>query len=208
MGRPFGRQGVVIGEDHIHSQGGRPLQGLPGRHAVIHRDDQAHAIGRQSLDHAGIEAVAIVGPTRDGGPWPCPEPLEHAHQQGRAGHAIGVIVAADGQAFARAAGPLQPLHRPGEVGEVVMGIGGRGGIQEAAEAALAEVAPASQHRQQLLRQIDRGAIQGNSRPGINPSWGISPCQWWWENPGLRVEEGQGEGQAPLHCAAGHRCRQP
>jgi hypothetical protein len=89
-----------------------------------------------------------------------------------------------------------------------VGIGRLGGIEKAAEAAVAGVAPASQHRKQFIWQIPRCGPQTSVGAWLTPERRILLCQWWWEDPGLRVEGGQGMGQAPLHCAPRSCCRQP
>ena len=171
MGRQLRRQGVVVRQDHLHLQGLGPLQRLPRRHAVVDRDQQGDAVGRQPLDHGGVEAIAVLLPAWDGGPRPGAEPLQNPHQQGRACHAVGVIVAADRHRLARAAGLFKPRHGGAEVGEVVGRIGGCGGIQQGFEGGGFAVAPPAEHRQQLRRQ-------GLHRLWLNGLWLNSPWLRW------------------------------
>jgi len=155
VGRQLLGQGVVVREDHGHPQGLGPLQRLPRRHAVVDGDQQADPLGRQNLHHAHIEAVAILLAAGDRRPGPGPQPLQHPAQEGGAGHAIGVVIPTDRHRLAAAAGLLQALLGPLQVGEVAVGIRGGRRIQQGSDRGRIAMAAAAQQRHQFHRQRER-----------------------------------------------------
>jgi hypothetical protein len=146
------RQGVVIGEQHIQLEFAGPFQGLAGRDAVVHGDQQPDALLRQPLHHRRVEAIAVVLPAGDGSHRGGAEPLQHPHQQGRAGHAIGVVVAADGHGLPGLAGLLQAPHGALEIGEMAGGIWRRGWVEQGLDRLGTGEAAPLQYRQQRITQ--------------------------------------------------------
>ena len=104
------RDGVVIRDDHLHPKRFGTLKRLPGADAVVNGHQQLDAISGQPLDHAGIEPIALALATGDGRLRASPEALQHPQQQGRAGHAIGVVVAADRHPLGALAGLDQTIY--------------------------------------------------------------------------------------------------
>ena len=125
------RDGVVIGHDHLQSQSISTLQGFSRADAVVDGHQQLDALLRQALHHGGIEAIALALPAGNRRLRFGPQTAQHPHQQGGAGHAIGVVIAADRQGLTFTAGLQQPLHRKFKVGEVGLGLRRRIGLQKA-----------------------------------------------------------------------------
>ena len=111
QGWPLLRDGVVIGDDHLQTELLGALEGLPGRHSVVDGDQQPDSVVRELLHHGDIQAIAIGLAAGDGRLGLGPQLLQNADQERRAGHAIGVVVAADRQAFVGFAGLLEALDR-------------------------------------------------------------------------------------------------
>ena len=173
MGGQLGRQAVVVGENHLQAETISRLQGLDGGHSVVHGDQQADLLGRQSLHHGRIEPVAILHAAGDRWMGHGSEPLQHAHQQGRAGHPIRVVITADRHRLALATGPLQPLNSSSQIGKVPQSIGGRLGLQQLPQLLRVLVPPASQNRKNLRGQPSGGAGL-RLRPGRRQGGGQLP----------------------------------
>ena len=109
------RNGVVVRDDHLNAQGFGSSEGGIGSHAVIHRDQQLHSFVMELLHHAHIEAIAVVHAARDCCDWFGPEWFECANQQGSAGHAVGVVITADGDGFTLLAGASEAINRHPEI---------------------------------------------------------------------------------------------
>jgi len=90
----LGRNGVVISDDHLQPQSLSALQGFAGADAVVDSDQQLDALLRQPLHHGGIEAITLALAAGNGRLGFGPQPTQHPHQQGGAGHAISVVIAA------------------------------------------------------------------------------------------------------------------
>ena len=146
-----GRQGiwnrVVVGEDRLDAEGLGPLQGLEGRDAVVHRHQQGHTLLGQALDHGGVQAIAVIHAAGDGGDGPGSQSLEHTHQQGRAGHAVGVVIPANCYLLALPTGPFEPGHGLGQIGEVATGGRSGGRIEQGPDLLWVGEAPSPQNRQ-------------------------------------------------------------
>ena len=138
---------VVVREDRLDAKGLGPLQGLKGRHPVVDGHQQGDPLLRQLLHHGGVEAVAVIHAAGDRRDRPGAKALQHPHQQGRAGHSVGVVVAADRHRFPLAAGALQPRDGLGQVGEVTPGRRCRLRIQQGGDGLRASEAPAAEQRQ-------------------------------------------------------------
>ena len=172
-GRQLSRQSVVVGEDHLHPQLLGQLQRFRSGYAVIDGHQQANALVRQSLNHGAVKSIAIVLTAGDRRQGARPQPLQHPHQQGSAGHPIGVVVAADSYRFSGFAAADQPLHRHGEVGKVAAGRGGRRRIQQGFNRSCRAVtAPVQQHRQ----------LQGQQLGQLSPE-GAEQCLRIWQGRG-------------------------
>ena len=61
------RDGVVVGDDHLHTKGRGFVESLSCSHPVIHRDQQLDAITMKFFHHPGIESVTVIHPAGDGG---------------------------------------------------------------------------------------------------------------------------------------------
>ena len=117
------RNGVVIGHDHVHRQRSGPLEGLHRRHSVVHGDQQSDALAMQAIDHRWIEAIALLHPGRDrrlrlGAEW-----LQGSQQKSCAGHAIGVVIAADRQSFSLFTGAADAFNRCFQIWEMSASVG-------------------------------------------------------------------------------------
>ena len=200
VGRQLGRQAVVVGENHLQAQLPGPFQRLVGGHAVVDGDQQGHPGCCQLLHHRHIEPVAIALAAGNGGPGDGPESLQHSHQQGGAGHAVGVVVAADRHQLAAAAGPLQPLHRRGQIGEVLCCRWSGGGLQQGGHLLGAAQAPAGQYGQQRLRQ----GGQSLGVEGLQRALDRQPAQGRGQLPALLI--GVGEQRRELNLVPLWGCR--
>jgi hypothetical protein len=100
---------VVIDHDHIHTGAFRHFQRLERLRAAIDRDDQARSgFGELHQRRAG-RAIALHQPVRDIIARLQPQLAQQADQQRRAGRAIDIIIAINGDRLAR-------LHRVGKAG--------------------------------------------------------------------------------------------
>ena len=144
----LGRNGVVVGNDHLQPQSLSALQGFAGADAVVDSDQQLDALLSQPLHHGGIEAIALALAAGNGRLGLGPQTTQHPHQQSGAGHAIGVVITAHRQGLAFTAGLQQALHRTLQIGEVGLGLRGWIGLQQALQLLLALNPTALQHRHQ------------------------------------------------------------
>ena len=143
---------MVIRDDHLHPQRLGPLQCRCCTDAVIHGGQQAHTLLMEPLHHGRIEAIALLHAAGNGGFRHAAQPLHHPHQQGCAGHAIGVVIPTDGNGLTLADGPLEPFYGLGKVREMLLRGGGGGRLQNLNNGWIA-VAPPAQHSHQRLGKI-------------------------------------------------------
>ena len=113
------RDGVVIRDDHFNPQGPGPLQCLRCCDAVVDGDKKIHTVVCERFDHPWVQPITVVHATWDGSYGPGSQRTQGSKQQGCAGHAIGVVVPADGNAFVVRAGFLKSRDRVGEIWEMV-----------------------------------------------------------------------------------------
>ncbi len=108
--------GVVVGDDGVDPGSLQPRDLLEVGDAAVHGDEQLAARG--VLRHPlGVDAVAVLQPVGDEG-LDVPAQLAQPQQQhGRAGDAVGVVVAVDEDALARADGALEALGGGGHGGD-------------------------------------------------------------------------------------------
>jgi hypothetical protein len=144
---------VVIGEDHLHPKGDRPLQRCLGTDAVVNRDQEVDACCRQTLDHGGIEAIAFLLTTGDGGLGSSSQTLQKTRQQGGAGHAVRVVIPTDRHGFTTSGGLGQSAHGTLEVREMAVGIGGLLDPQQSLQRSCIRLATTGQHGQKLRWQL-------------------------------------------------------
>ena len=113
-------QGVVISEDHFNAEFFGLGQRLMGCHTVVNRDKEPHTCCVQLLHHPRIQAIAIGHATGDCGLGSGAHRREGPHQQRRAGHAIGVVITANGDRFMAITSCFQTLERCLQFRKVVM----------------------------------------------------------------------------------------
>ena len=184
---------MMVDDDDLEPRGRRGRQRLEGGDAAVDGDDQPHAFGLEGQQRRQVRAVALLHPVGD---IDADRPAgrgEEAGQQRRGGSAIDVVIAEDGDGFAR-------LHRPGEaVGRLVHieeagGIGqqfAQGGAEEAFRR-LGRDAAAGQQAAHDLRQ--RQALgDGEPRPLLAAARAPAPSQ----QGALDAEEGLGRHGTPV-----------
>ena len=111
----------------------RALRRFDAADPAIHRHHHARAVGVQTLDRRGLQAVAILQPVGDEVHDVAAQQLEAAAEDDRRRDAVDVVVPVDGNALAAADRGQQPIDGRLHVGEpewVEQVIEGR--IQEAA----------------------------------------------------------------------------
>ena len=155
----------MVGDDHIQFQLAGPLQGCTGGDAVIDRDQQADTVVRQPFHHGPVQPIAVVHPAWDRRHRGRTEALQQTHQQGRAGHAVGVVVAADCHPFASSAGLAQALHGTPQLGEMAAGIRCLGRIQQGLDRLQVGVTTTQQQRQQGIGQPQLAQIWCDAHRG-------------------------------------------
>ena len=115
------RKGVVVCEDHIHLEVCGALQCLPCSYSVVDGDQKPDPLRVKLFHHSRVQPVAIVHPAWNGCFRIGTKTAEGTQQQGSAGHAVGVVITANGQRLPRPARCLKARKRWGELGEVVVG---------------------------------------------------------------------------------------
>ena len=113
-------QCVVIGQDDFNVEFFGSGQRLMGCHTVVDSDEETHPRCVQFLHHSRIQAVAIGHATGNRSLGSGAHRCEGSHQQRSAGHAIGVVIAANGDRLMVMASGFQPLERCLQLRKVVM----------------------------------------------------------------------------------------
>ena len=117
------RNGVMVGDDHVHAQLLRQFQRLPRGHAVVDGDQQAHTPVVEFVHHAWIETVTVFHPGGNRSNRMGSERFECTQQQCCAGHPISVVITADGKIPLLPTDRHQTLHCDRKIGEMVQRIG-------------------------------------------------------------------------------------
>ena len=113
---------VVIGHDHLHIEFGGSLQCRNGSNPVINGHEQPDPLGLEAFDHADIQSVTVIHPGGDRSHRVRSESSEGTNQQGRAGHAVGVVIPADRQGFSASAGLGKTFGGRGQIRELLLRI--------------------------------------------------------------------------------------
>ena len=90
----------MIGNDYGHAQLSGIGHRLESSDAIIHGQNHADAVGIEGFNNALVEAVALLHTAGNGVVGIGPQKPQSPDQQGSAGHAVGVIVATDGNFLA------------------------------------------------------------------------------------------------------------
>ena len=123
VGKLLGRK-VMVGHHHVHAEFAGPRNGRSVGNAAVHGEQHGRALLRELLHALRVHAVAFFPPVGQ-----MPQRLkavmpEHLQHQRSAGHAVGVVIAPDGQLFSCAKPVGQhlrglfhagPQFRPGQV---------------------------------------------------------------------------------------------
>ena len=90
----------MVGDDQVDAEFVGPARRLGAADAAVHRDDHLHALGVQPLHGRRLQAVAVAQPLGIEVGDVAAEQFERPPQDDRRGHAVDVVVAVDGNAFA------------------------------------------------------------------------------------------------------------
>ncbi len=101
---------MMIADDQIESDSLRVIGFGQGSDSTIHRHCQFHTLRLQFVERVGVESVAFVESVGDVFTHVGVQRREHLHHQRRRRHAVGVVVAVDGNRFTFGNGPLDPFH--------------------------------------------------------------------------------------------------
>ena len=128
--RTVGRNGVVIGHDHIHVQFSGTFKRFRCSHSVVDGDQEADSLAMKAIDHGRVEAIAVVNTRRDRGFGPSSQWFKGPQQQSGAGHSIGVVITADSEVFLLLAGKTDAFNGSFKIRKVVEGIGQLPGLDQ------------------------------------------------------------------------------
>ncbi len=87
---------MVVGDDHRQTQLAGAGDRGHRRNTVVDGENNAHPVGIAVFDNAAVDAVALGHAAGDNVAHLAAQRPQRPQQQGRAGHAVGVVVAADG----------------------------------------------------------------------------------------------------------------
>jgi hypothetical protein len=116
---------MVIGDDHGHAQFTGIGHRLKGSDAVIDGQNNADPVAIKGFDNPGIQPIALLHAAGDGVVGIGSQKAQGPDQQGGAGHAVGVVVATDGNFLALGDRLHQNRHAGGQVGNSSIGEGNR-----------------------------------------------------------------------------------
>ena len=165
-GRPFRRDRVVIGHDHLHGQTCGQFEGFPRGNSVINGDQKPHSIVIEPLHHGGIEAISLLHPRRNRWLRLSAQRSQRPQQQSCAGHPIGVVITTDGDTLTGSAGRHQTGTGLLEIGEMIAGRWQITRGEKSLGLGCGVESPAPQHTAKRQRQI-------------------KPSQWGWFHHGWK-----------------------
>ncbi len=166
--RKDGRRVMVVGDDQVDAELLRELRLGDRGDAAVHGDHDLRAVGRELAQRGRVEAVALLVAVRDVRADRNAKVPERAHEDGRAGDAVDVVVPVDDDALAggeRTADPLDGTtlveHRRAVVRELRREVRGHVDIGQAAGAQDLD--------DEARDTIGRIAIRRADRPGDDPA---------------------------------------
>ena len=115
------RKGVVVREDHIHLEIFSALQCFFRGHSVVDRDQKSDPLCMELFHHPWVQPIPVIHSAWNRRLGSGTKTAEGSQEQGGAGHAVGVVITANGQSLPRLARRLKACKRRGELGEVVVG---------------------------------------------------------------------------------------
>jgi hypothetical protein len=124
---------VVVHDHHVHAALGAAPDLFDGGGAVVHGDEERHALRDESLHGRPVEAVPRAGALRDVRPHVPAEHAQEAHQHRRAGDAVHVVVAPD-------ADPLAVAERGPDARDGLLHVGQTLGAQQRGQVRTQELA--------------------------------------------------------------------
>ncbi len=101
---------VVVADDQVEAHLAGVLRLARGANAAIHADHHAHAVGIQGIQGIIVEAVTFIEAVGDLFAGVGAHPVQHLHQQGRAGDTVHIIIAVDRDGFVILQRAQQALH--------------------------------------------------------------------------------------------------
>jgi hypothetical protein len=169
---------MVVGDHDVEPRGARRRDLLDRRDRAVHGHQQVGAALGEPRDRRGREAVPVVDPARQVPVDRRPDGPQRAHEDGRGGDAVDVVVAVDGDARAPAGVAEDERRGLAQAAERVERVRVGGGEERLGGRDLGQPAP-HQHLREHVRDAQRGGqalgggvvVRRDGEAGVDPGHG-------------------------------------